>query len=68
MAMSRSRDGTPTMSLPSIRIDPSSISSRPASIRSAVVLPQPDGPTMTTNSPSSIGRLSAFTAGRSAPG
>ena len=56
------------MSLPSMRIDPSSISSRPASIRSAVVFPQPDGPTMTTNSPSWMASSSSFTAGRSAPG
>ena len=66
--MSRSRDGTPTMSRPSMRIDPSSISSSPASMRSAVVLPQPDGPTMTTNSPSLMASWSASTAGRSAPG
>ena len=56
------------MSLPSMRIDPSSISSRPASIRSAVVFPHPEGPTMTTNSPSLMGSWSASTAGRSAPG
>ena len=34
------------------RIVPSLMSSSPATIRSAVVLPQPDGPTRTTNSPS----------------
>jgi hypothetical protein len=67
MAMSRSREGTPTMFLPPIRMAPSSISSRPASIRSAVDLPHPEGPTNTTNSPSSISRLSLLTAGL-APG
>ena len=42
---------------PPIRISPSVISSSPATIRSAVVLPQPDGPTRTMNSPSAISRL-----------
>ena len=41
---------------------PPVISSRPAIIRSAVVLPQPDGPTKTTNSPSSTSRSSSWTA------
>ena len=35
---------------------PSVMSSSPATIRSAVVLPQPDGPTRTTNSPSATSR------------
>jgi hypothetical protein len=35
-----------------MRIVPSLMSSSPAIIRSAVVLPQPDGPTRTRNSPS----------------
>jgi hypothetical protein len=39
-------------------ISPPLISSSPATMRSSVDLPQPDGPTMTTNSPSAI---SAFT-------
>src|SRR5262245_17264379 len=47
---------------------PSSTSSSPASIRSAVVFPEPDGPTRTTNSPSSTCRSSASTAGTSVPG
>ena len=42
------------MSLPSTRIRPSSISSRPPSARSAVVLPQPDGPSRATSSPGSM--------------
>ena len=41
---------------------PSEMSSSPATIRSAVVLPHPDGPTSTMNSPSSIARSIAFTA------
>src|SRR5918994_2950707 len=41
---------------------PSEISSRPATIRSAVVLPQPEGPTSTNNSPSSASRSMEETA------
>ena len=37
---------------PSMEIVPALISSRPASMRSSVDLPQPDGPTSTMNSPS----------------
>ena len=33
--------------------------SRPAIIRSSVVLPEPDGPRNTTNSPDSISRLTS---------
>lgn len=40
----------------------------PASIRSEVDFPQPEGPTRTRNSPSSTVRSSASTAGRSDPG
>src|SRR5580765_2855444 len=47
---------------------PASTSSRPASIRSAVVLPEPDGPTRTMNSPSAMSRSSASTAASSFPG
>src|SRR5947207_2478861 len=36
--------------------------SRPATIRSAVVLPHPDGPTSTSNSPSARARLRSRTA------
>src|SRR5690242_20801518 len=43
-------------------ISPPLGSSNPATMRSVVVLPQPDGPTSTTNSPSSIARLTLFTA------
>ena len=51
-----------------MKIAPASTSSRPASMRSAVVLPEPDGPTRTMNSPSSTWRSSASTAGVSDPG
>src|SRR5437867_8157161 len=40
------------MSRPPIRTEPASGSSRPATTRSSVDLPQPDGPSSTTNSPS----------------
>ena len=45
-----------------IRTTPSLISSRPATIRSAVVFPHPEGPTSTMNSPSAISRSSRSTA------
>src|SRR5215831_13059357 len=48
--------GTSLTSTPSISIRPLVTSSRPAIRRSKVDLPQPDGPTKTTNSPSSISR------------
>src|SRR3954454_18820164 len=62
MAMSRSRDATWLTTRSPMRSRPLEISSRPATIRSAVVLPQPEGPTRTMNSPSSIWRLSELTA------
>src|SRR5882672_10105401 len=40
------------MSRPPIRTQPESGASRPATTRSSVDLPQPDGPSSTTNSPS----------------
>jgi hypothetical protein len=45
-----------------MRSTPSEISSNPAAIRSAVVLPQPDGPTNTMNSPSSTSSSRSDTA------
>src|SRR5207253_1433966 len=44
------------------RCPPESARGRRASIRSSVVLPQPDGPTRTMNSPLSIARLTSSTA------
>ena len=52
--MSRSREGTSLTTRSPILSSPSLISSSPATIRSAVVLPQPDGPTSTMNSRSPI--------------
>ena len=62
MAMSRSLGGTSLTRLPSMKMLPLEISSRPATMRSVVDLPQPDGPTSTTNSWSPISRLAASTA------
>src|SRR2546421_2207023 len=60
--MSRSFGGTSlTIRSPILR-SPAEISSRPAIIRRLVVLPQPDGPTRTMNSPSLIARFRSLTA------
>src|SRR5204862_7523672 len=53
--MSRSFVWTLFTTLSPIEMVPEVMFSRPASIRSKVDLPQPEGPTSTTNSPSSIG-------------
>src|SRR5258705_5549430 len=53
--MSRSLGWTLLKTRLPIEIVPEVMFSRPASMRSRVDLPQPDGPTRTTNSPSSIG-------------
>src|SRR4051794_11772822 len=60
--MLRSIGATSVTSRPPIRISPFVGSSSPAVIRSTVVLPEPEGPTRTTNSPSAISRSSAWTA------
>src|SRR2546422_3217405 len=60
--MSRSGGSTSLTTRSPIRISPEVTSSSPATIRSAVVLPQPDGPTKIMNSPSSTVRVSSFTA------
>src|SRR6516165_10673822 len=61
--MSRSLGGTKVTSRSPISTRPPSSGSSPASMRSAVVLPEPDGPTRTMNSPSLISRSRASTAG-----
>src|SRR4026208_1865136 len=60
--MSRSFGGTSFTTRSPILSVPSLISSSPAIIRRLVVLPQPDGPTSTMNSPSAISRLKSSTA------
>src|SRR5882757_8087031 len=53
--MSRSLGWTLLTTRSPIEIVPEVMFSSPASMRSRVDLPQPEGPTRTTNSPSSIG-------------
>src|SRR6478752_3292865 len=65
MAMSRSLGGTSLTTSPPIRISPPVMSSSPAIILSVVDLPQPDGPTSTTNSWSAISRSMPRTASTS---
>ena len=55
-------DGTSLTTRSPIEILPRDTSSRSATMCSAVVLPQPDGPTKTMNSPSSIARSTPETA------
>ena len=57
--------GIGVMSWPSSRIAPAVGSSRPAIIRSSVVLPQPDGPSRQTKVPCGTSRLIASTAVKS---
>src|ERR1700761_8731840 len=62
MARLRSFGGTWFMSVsPMCRVPLLGVS-KPAIIRSVVVLPQPEGPTTITNSPSSISRFRSSTA------
>src|SRR2546429_1461226 len=62
MAMSRFFGGRSFTTVPPTRTVPEAMSSSPAIMRRAVVLPQPDGPTKTTSSPSAISRLRSLTA------
>src|ERR1700751_1489875 len=62
MPMSRLAAGTPDISLPSTSTTPESAVSKPARMRSAVVLPQPDGPSSATSSPGAMSRVSASSA------
>src|SRR5262249_58312161 len=55
--MSRSLGWTLLTTRSPIEIVPEVMFSSPASIRSRVDLPQPEGPTRTTNSPSSMGMV-----------
>src|SRR5437870_3520160 len=66
MQMSRYLGATSMTTRSSNTTRPSLIDSRPAMQRRAVVLPQPDGPTRTRNSPSAICRFRSLTAWTSA--
>src|SRR5262249_21067685 len=63
MAMSRSFGGTSLTRSPPIQISPEVASSSPAIMRRVVDLPQPEGPTSTTNSLSAMSRSMPRTAG-----
>src|SRR6266481_9798167 len=60
--MSRSLGVIWLTTLPPIRSSPEVMSSSPAIMLSVVDLPQPDGPTRITNSPSAMSRLTSSTA------
>jgi hypothetical protein len=60
--MSRSRGDSVFTTRPPMLSVPVLMSSSPATIRSAVLLPQPDGPTSTRNSPSAMSRSRSWTA------
>src|SRR5687767_15954556 len=60
--MSRSLGATSLTTRSAIRIVPEEASSSPATIRSAVDLPEPDGPTSTVKPPSAMSRSSPSTA------
>src|SRR5690554_572118 len=66
VAVSRLFGGSMVTSVSPMRICPSVGSSNPATIRSVVVLPQPEGPSKVTNSPGSTTNSAPFTAMTSA--
>ena len=61
MAMSRSRGASSLTTRPLTAISPPVIGSSPAIILRIVDLPQPEGPTRTMNSPSSISKFTPCT-------
>src|SRR6266540_1566343 len=65
MAIRRRRGGRSVASRPPISTRPASTRSSPARQRRSVVLPQPDGPRRTTNSPSETSRFTSSTAATS---
>ena len=60
--MSRCEGRSPLTTSSPITIRPEVSVSRPAMQRNVVVLPQPEGPSMTNSSPSAIVRSSSWTA------
>src|SRR6478736_6987812 len=62
MAMSRFCGGSSFMRCPAMMTSPEVARSRPAIMRSVVVLPQPEGPRRQTTSPASTFRSASFTA------
>src|SRR5215468_9282372 len=67
MAMSRFFAGRSVTCSAPMYTSPAVTSSRPATMRRIVDLPQPDGPTSTMNSPSSVESETSFTAMTSEP-
>src|SRR5215211_489501 len=67
MAILRARGGRSLTTRPSMRTSPSLGRSRPAMVRSRVVLPQPEGPRRTRYSPSSVARSTPLTAATRPP-
>src|SRR6266545_8225774 len=63
MPIARRCGGKRESGLPSSRISPAVGDSKPASIISVVVLPEPDGPSSVRNSPRSMSRSSPSTTG-----
>src|SRR4029079_178838 len=61
MATSRYLGSTSVTSRSPMKMRPEVTDSRPATMRSAVVLPQPEGPSRTRNSPSAMSRSRPFT-------
>ncbi len=53
----------PTTFLPPMRISPAAGAMNPAMMLSSVDLPQPDGPTMQTNSEAPMSKLTSLTPG-----
>ena len=66
MAMPRLTGGRSLTRAPSITMSPEVVCSSPAIMRSSVDLPQPDGPTKTTNSPSRTSSETLFTTSKCA--
>src|SRR5215469_13459571 len=62
--MSRSLGARSLTTAPPILSSPEEMSSRPATMRSAVDFPQPDGPTRIINSPSGTSRFMCLTASK----
>src|SRR5258708_29878781 len=62
MAIRRSRGGKGVTFTPPIQTSPEVGTSSPAIMRKRVVLPDPDGPSRTRNSPSRLSRLTLLTA------
>ena len=68
MAMFRSFGSSLFTTRPPIAMSPPPMLSSPATMRSRVDLPQPDGPSMTRNSPSAMAQSMPLMVSCAAPG